>query len=55
MSEETPFTPRLGRIVVIHQVVAMPGDSVVGLSLVAVGYPVYRFWTRQSHAKELAT
>jgi len=42
-------------VVVVHQVVATPGESIIGLSLVAVGYPVYRFWSGQAHAKELAT
>lgn len=36
-------------LIVLHQIVAQPRESAVGLSLVAAGLPVYLLWTRRRH------
>ena len=33
-------------VIVVMQVIAVPGDSAIGLGLVLLGFPVYVLWTR---------
>jgi APA family basic amino acid/polyamine antiporter len=39
--------------IVVNQVVSDPAESVVGLSLVLAGLPVYFLWTRNSYSREV--
>jgi APA family basic amino acid/polyamine antiporter len=36
-------------LIVLNQIVADPTESAVGLALVAVGFPVYLYWSRHAH------
>jgi len=36
-------------LVVLNQLVSDPVESAFGLAVVALGFPVYRFWTRHAH------
>jgi APA family basic amino acid/polyamine antiporter len=38
--------------IVISHIVSDPKESLLGLSLVVVGLPVYYFWTRRANRKE---
>jgi APA family basic amino acid/polyamine antiporter len=34
-------------LIVVNQVLSVPGDSLLGLGLVAAGWPVYLIWSRR--------
>jgi APA family basic amino acid/polyamine antiporter len=34
-------------LIVVNQVLSMPGDSLLGLGLVAAGWPIYLIWSRR--------
>jgi hypothetical protein len=36
-------------LIVLNQIVSDPAESALGLALVAVGYPVYLYWSRHAH------
>jgi APA family basic amino acid/polyamine antiporter len=36
-------------LIVLNQIVADPPESAVGLALVAIGFPVYLYWSRHAH------
>jgi APA family basic amino acid/polyamine antiporter len=46
-----PLVPALFALasfaIVINQIVSDPAESLIGLSLVAAGWPVYLLWTRR--------
>jgi APA family basic amino acid/polyamine antiporter len=36
-------------LVVLNQLVSDPVESAFGLAVVALGFPVYRYWSRHAH------
>ncbi|MFC1477387.1 APC family permease [candidate division KSB1 bacterium] len=41
-------------IIVVNQIISEPKQSLSGLSLVLVGFPVYYFWTKMKKQKEMS-